>query len=89
MLIILLIVVVVATAALTASGDHEADAEQPRATSAGEGHEPDAGPDPTLDRPAGPSAEGNMGPEPGVTHPDDQQDFGAGDGPDAAGHGPR
>lgn len=47
---------------------------RPRATGAGDGHRRGDVPDPKADRPAGPTAETNMGPSPGVLHPDAQHD---------------
>lgn len=68
-LIVVILVVVFAALMRTAAGR-----DRPSATKAGEDVSPGSSSTPTLDRPAGPAAETNMGPEPGVWHPDSQHD---------------
>lgn len=72
---LILVVLAVAFGALLRGSARGVRRSETSATpDAGEGPGTGSTPDPTADRPAGPAAETNMGPGPGVLHPESQHD---------------
>lgn len=82
------LIVVILAAVFAALMRTAAGRDRPPATKAGDDASTGSSSPPTIDRPAGPAAETNMGPGPGVLHPDSQHDA---DGPSTPGEarGPR
>lgn len=68
------LIVVILAAVFAALMRIAAGRDRPPATKAGERAPTGSSSPPTVDRPAGPAAETNMGPGPGVLHPDSQHD---------------